>query len=204
MPKSPIDMSALKAFASRILKRHSKQSDQADVKPTPQETIDKVMGLLGELKKVSSPETAAKIKLAELILPGVVKKDKSFDVTQAKLWAFACGEMVGMLAGTILSEDKVDGAIEEVMKLAKVAARDISGLGGLGLTGKKKAAAKVTTPSTPPISARATKMSFIGDLESQMASESNLEVKMALKEMADRLRAEVGMVDSNPTLERKV
>lgn len=198
-------MSALKAFANRILRKHSKQSDQDAAKSSPvEDPIATLLSAMGKMKGSVTPETSAVIELTKVILPAIVKKDgdgRKFDEKVAKQFAFACGEMIGMIAGSILAPSKIDGAITEVMNKARIAAKAVAGAEDPDLA--KFTKAEKSFGGKSDLSPRATKMTFIADLERQAETEAEPAARAALKLMADQLRNEVNMVDTNPSLERK-
>lgn len=156
----------------------------------------------------TTPEgVITKAKLAEFILPQVVVDSKDGDADpnvrfmeidhkQAKLWAFACGEMIGMLAGLSIQKSVMAEAIDQVAEGAKDAANQIheglmklSNLNGRPLKEDKPEPQKASDVNT-------TRKKMIEDLESQVMLEADPAAKAALQSMADRMKKEAELEDA--------
>src|SRR3990167_7819385 len=91
----------------------------------PLQTILKACRSLAESE--NDPTTLARAELAELVLTKILLPEtrgaSRIDHEAAKAYAFACGQMVGLIAALSLQSDTVEAAIDEVMVSAKANAR---------------------------------------------------------------------------------
>lgn len=137
-----------------------------------------------------SEDTKARADLIELIFPQIVDISCANVVVKknVKDWAFACGQMVGMLAGLGLRKDAIDSGIEEVMRIAKQYAHTVDAFAQSN--GPLK---KIVEPSADPQerSDLSVKLSAIKDIEQQAANEADPAVKAALMAMAHNMKREL-------------
>lgn len=137
--------------------------------------------MLKKLREEEGDDVAQRSALAELILPKVLivgddglTKDVNHDA--AKEWAFACGHIIGLLAGFSLQEDVLDGAIDEICRAAKRQAKD----------SHRRLLSSGLITAEPSHQGQLAAM--IEDLEKQAAIETDLASAAALRSMAASMR----------------
>lgn len=149
-------------------------------------------------------------QLADLILPDIMAvtsgekvasvnldgRQLEIDTTNAKFWAQACAQIIGLLAGIAVKPGMTGRALDEVFKTAKTIAGSMSNAQaakrtelttpGLGSTSTSPA-----TPSTNKDASLKAREQMIADLETQSEVETTAEAKIALKNLADNMRKEL-------------
>lgn len=193
MGESHTDKWGLRAFVRRMWKKHSScvSSEQGE----HPELLAAMLSLLRQkLEKIDSkakPELVRRAKLAEMVLPEIIKVGKAsepnIETAAAKHWAFACGHMLGMLAGCAIKAESMDAAIDEIAEVAKRYAREThEGLSERGLLACLEAPA---APIMPAVSqAKQQHKQMIADLEKQAENEIDPAARSALKAMAEQMR----------------
>lgn len=190
-------------------------------------TQDKLKSILSKVveesqktskSKLNKDEVLATAKLAEMVMPAVLKGD-NIDADACRDWAFACGKVMGLLAGMALDPDKQRRAILQIAETAIATAGQLNKkIDGLGI-GEPRS---VATPKEPNASAPNTtsgsltpasttggskltkqdkalleqKRKMAEDLESQAMLEKDDAAKAALKLMAERLRKEISLEET--------
>lgn len=121
------DMSDKKDSAKSMRERLS----QLFAKRAPRGRIDNAFlkKAMKELKDAGNegddPQLAARVAVAEVVIPAVILDGGLINHEAVKVWAFALGQMIGYLAGISIQEDSMNGAIDEVASEAKVIAKVI-------------------------------------------------------------------------------
>ena len=143
---------------------------------------------------------AARAVLAEIIIPRVLggPEGQRLDHKQAKEFALACGQMVGLLAGLSLQESVINQAIDEVMLAAKANARGtVVMLKQSGFKSKPASGAPVHKPTSIAPEAQAkqdattAQLEMIDSLERQALGEKDPASAAALRAMASNMKREL-------------
>lgn len=197
-------MSDQDTFVQRIKKKLLRQQQEgvgegsAALNPDTQlNPAKKIMDVILKLAKEQAekgddPGAVARAELAALILPNVcLVGGTTINHEEAKKWAFACGEMVGLLAGLSLQEGAINGAIAEVAIKAQSRAKDIrKNILDTGMVETPTPGAPVIGGTSPADTANQQRH-MIADLRRQAETETDLATKAALKAMADSMEKEL-------------
>lgn len=178
----------LKAFVSNMWPRRSKPVEAGKVS---QPLLKEIMRALQNLENqgVMTQEMRYRAQLMALIFPKVLQSNKDsnrlvMNNDALQDWAFACGGMIGLLAGVNIQEHAMDGAIEEVMLSAKHMAIKTHNAVEKHFTAK----AGAPTADGAAVSSLTQHQQMITDLQRQVELETDPAAKAALRAMAESLR----------------
>lgn len=167
---------------------------------------ERVMKIVEALKKetrqrgIDSGQSKCRSKLFELILPEVFEpvSDTHLKVGDVKDWAFACAQMIGLLAGMGLPPKIVREALKETTRIAEESAESSSAFmvkaikderillrkSGGGNLSKEEKEEFIATPKVKPVTlASSPKEQVLQDLRRQLEMESDDAMKAALRGM---------------------
>lgn len=215
MAKSPIDIMGLRSFAKHIRRKLSQpprdqQAAEARIDSSTPTEPDLLQTILDACREIAASDgnagALARVVIAEMVLPKVFYTAKGDDPLkgrrvnhkEAKAYAFACGQIAGLLAGLSLQEPAIDGALDEVLARAKEDARrtikilNKHGFHGVPLNG---APVKEDSGVSPAAQAKQDEttaaLAMIDDLERQAAAEKDLAHAAALRVMASNMKREL-------------
>ena len=186
----------LKDFVRSILGKPSTQQERKEDKATtPVDPLKTVTDALGELLKQSGmdkSDMAKRAKLAGIILPEVIPHHDGGtmepDAKASKEWAFACGQMVGVIAGLTLKSESIEGALNEVFKQAKHIATSIDNMTSEQPAIRKPKSKAPSVSGSNGSNNHEQQRRMIEDLESQAMLETDPAAKAALNAHAERMR----------------
>jgi hypothetical protein len=209
----PIVQLALKDSVQRIKQKLSKQQDQkqapgaAAASSTPTGEPDLLQTILNACRSLAAseadPAALARVVIAELVLPKIFHpeavaqdgvKGHRVNHTEAKAFAFACGQIAGLIAGLSLQESTVDDALDEVCARAKVDAHRTlailkkAGFASMPLAGTPSG---VSPAEQSKQDATTSTLAMIDELERQAASTTDLAHAAALKVMASNMKRDL-------------
>ena len=190
---------------SAVGARNTNTSPSSPSEGVDQEAREGVNPLLQPLMKVLKTRVKDKThvggqelqrsQLVELILPSVFTNHTSLipDKTATKEWAFSLGQTIGLLAGLAISKDRINGAIDEIMREAKRTAEHVdSAAVELGLSAKTQGNSTSTTDTG--VAERVQKKErerTIQNLLDEAELTTEPAAKAALEAMANRLKKEI-------------
>ena|SRR3990167_4979357 len=169
-------------------------------KPNLDGTAKLISYLENEVNNKDDPEqkeiAAMKVELVKLIFPELLKSVEAtsdsggfsavLDKKLAKQWAYALAGTLGLVTGLSVKPGKADIAISEVMGHCRKIAKQFN-------SPKNQPGATTSAPVKAEQSAIVTDAlkAHIASLETQAAATDKLEEKVALLDMAEKLRAEM-------------
>lgn len=178
----------------------AEDAKKATIPKSKEESDERLKEMMAKVRtmarSIEEPDsrTAKRTAILEMILPKVINLAEGSDFVandEAKEWAFACGEILGMLAALSITTEFMEGAIEEVSRDAKDYARQVDrSIAGITKHKKPSSTPEDATPSLNDATSAQT-LHMIADLRAQARLESDKAVAAAMRSMADKMEREL-------------